>query len=327
MPVCRDVLKNFSNRIDDLETEISRRELEMCPLEAKVFYDDLLSIYKKIIEYEKEMIDDDESQLYNLLEDNRKVHLKTTHLKIKLTKIISSTRSTPLTEAKVEPTDTERNLEPLFKKSKSLIARISLLKPKEDLCPEQAEITQDHLKSLYESFDSNQIEIESQVSGTALDRQLELSKQIQNKVIEFQTTLKKISNSIKPLSMTQMQALQSEQVKSPESEISSSLRSIELKLSNLTDFLESRSSRDETESNINDIYTNVEDNLEISKDIQNKMISLQTTLSKFVDDANQHREKTIPNEKNNTSRINRKIYCHYCGGSSDSGDGCCLWCY
>ncbi|XP_065218557.1 uncharacterized protein LOC135844322 [Planococcus citri] len=290
MVVYRVVFRNLSNRIDDLEKEISRREREMCPLEAKVLYDDLLSVYEKITEYENQMVKTltHSFDLGDWLDDNRKTHLKMTNLKIKLTKIISSAQSTPSTEAKVKPigsatisiespTNTRPNLEQLFKKSESLIARISSLKPKEDLCPEQAEIMQDHLKSLYESFNSNQIEIESQVSGTALDRQLEISMQTQNKVIEFQTTFKKISTSIIPSSLTQIQALQSNEIKSPESE--SSLRSIELKLSNLTDFLESRSSiRDETESNINDIYTYVEDNLEISKDIQNKIISLQTTL-------------------------------------------------
>ncbi|XP_065218099.1 uncharacterized protein LOC135843960 [Planococcus citri] len=276
---------NLSDRILNLEKQILEREHEMCAAEAKISYEDLISVHEKLVEHENKYYTTSNgySSTSSLATDMRETHLKTTNLKIKLSKIISSFESKSSAEARV-------SLDLLFQKRESLIKRMSLLEPKEDLSPEKAEVMYNHLNSLYESFNSNQTEIESQVSGGELDSQMEIFQQIQNQVIELQAKFKKIFAPIElSSSSTQSEALQSEQIES--SEFESSLRSIELKLSNLTDLLESRSSRgeSETENNINDITTHLEDNSELSKDIEEKIVCLQATLNKFVD-GNEQRE-------------------------------------
>ncbi|XP_065217881.1 uncharacterized protein LOC135843794 [Planococcus citri] len=291
---------DLSYRIHDLEKQISEREHKMCANEAKIFYEDLISVHETLVEHENQLKTtcDGYTSTDYFAKDMRKTHLMTTNLKIKLTKILSSFESKSSTEARV-------NLDLLFQKRESLMKRISSLESTEDLCSEKAEVMSNHLNLLYESFDSNQTEIESQVRGGVLDSEMEISEQVQNKVIELQAKFKKIFAPIELSSSSiQSEALQSEQIKL--SELESSLRSIELKLSNLTDLLESRSSRDETESNINDVYTHLEDNSEISKDIQNKIISLQTTLNESIV-VNKNHEKNALNKLDKILEFNGRF--------------------
>ncbi|XP_065218128.1 uncharacterized protein LOC135843981 [Planococcus citri] len=270
-----------------------------CAIKAEVLYSHLSQLYDSFTsnQIQIEAGTDDDTLLDNQRKITREIQQKVIDFQTKLKKIMQPIASTSSTESNINidhsiqptPIDTRANLDSLFQKRESLIKRISLLEPKEDLSPEKAEAMYNHLDSLYESFNSNQTEIESRVSGPILASQLRISEQIQNKMIELRAKLKQIFAPIKlSSSSTQSEALQSEQIKL--SEFEGSLRSIELKLTNLMDFLESRSSGDETESHINDMYTYLEDNSELSKDILTKIVSLQTTLNESIN-ANKHHEK------------------------------------
>ncbi|XP_065216655.1 paramyosin-like isoform X2 [Planococcus citri] len=272
---------------------------DICAIKAEVLHNHLSQLYDSFIsnQIQIEAGTDDDTNLDNQQKITTDIQRKVIDFQTKLKKIMQSIASTSSTESNISidrsiqptPIDTTANLDSLFQKRESFIKRISLLEPKEDLSPEKAEAMYNHLDSLYESFNANQTEIESRVSGPILASQLEISEQIQNKMIKLRAKLKKIFAPIKlSSSSTQSEALQSEQTKSLEFE--SSLRSTDLKLSSLTDLLESRSSRDETESNLNDIFTHLEDTSELSEDIFTKIVSLETTLNESID-ANKHHEK------------------------------------
>ncbi|XP_065216161.1 uncharacterized protein LOC135842568 [Planococcus citri] len=285
----------------------------ICAIKSEVLYNHLTQLYDSFIsnQIQIEAGTDDDTTLDNQQKITTEIQRKVIDFQTKLRKIMQPIASTSSTESNINidrsiqptPIDTRANLDSLFQKRESLIKRMSLLESKDDLSPQKAEVMYNYLDSLYESFNSIQSEVESRVSGPILDSQLEISEQIQNKIIELKAKFKTIIAPIKLLSLsTQSEALQSEQIKSPEFE--SSLRSIEVKLTNLTHFMESRSSRDETESTINDIYTHLEDNSEISKDIQNKIISLQTTLNESID-ANKHHEKNALDKLEKIVEFNR----------------------
>ncbi|XP_065216160.1 uncharacterized protein LOC135842567 [Planococcus citri] len=256
-----------------------------------------------------------ENQLKIATEIQRKVIDLQTTLKKIMQPIVStsSTKSSISMDRSIQPTqtdhDTRVNLDSLFQKRESLIKQMSsFIEPGEDLSPEKAKVMYRHLNSLYESFNSNQTGIESRVSGAILDSQLEISEQIQNKMIELQVKFENFLAPMKRSTSTQSEVLQSEQIKS--SEFESSLRSIELKLTNHMDFLESRSSRDEAESNINDIDIHLEENLEISKNIENRIIHLQGTLNRFVD-ANKHHEKNSLDKLDKILEFNERFEQNY----------------
>ncbi|XP_065219303.1 uncharacterized protein LOC135844852 [Planococcus citri] len=101
------IFSNLSDRIDDLEKEVSERLPEMCAVEAKVSYNNLISVYKEMVEYEtqaKTIADTDRYYLINQLFANRKTHLRVFKLKLKLAKIFSSDES-------ILPTETDTNLD------------------------------------------------------------------------------------------------------------------------------------------------------------------------------------------------------------------------
>ncbi|XP_065217579.1 ankyrin repeat domain-containing protein 26-like [Planococcus citri] len=288
---------------------------DICAIKAEVLYNHLSQLYDSFIsnQIQIEAGTDDDTTLDNQQKITTEIQRKVIDFQTKLKKLMQPIASTSSTESNISidrsiqpiTIDSRADLDSLFQKQESLIKRISSLKP-ENLSREKAEVMYNkHLDSLYESFNANQTEIESRVSGPMLDSQLKISEQVQNNVIELEAKFKKIIAPIKlSSSSTQSEALQSEQIKL--SELESSLRSIELKLSNLTDLLESRSSRDETESNINDVYTHLEDNSEISKDIQNKIISLQTTLNESIV-VNKNHEKNALNKLDKILEFNGRF--------------------
>ncbi|XP_065218492.1 uncharacterized protein LOC135844270 [Planococcus citri] len=277
---------------------------DICAVKAEVMYNHLSQLYNSFIsnQMQTEARVDDGATLENQQKIAKEIQQKVIDFQTKLKKIMQPIASTSTAESKINidhssqptQTDTEANLDSLVKKRESLIERISSLKPEEELSPEKAEIMYNHLNSLYDSFNSNQTEIESQVSGSTLDSQLETSKKIQNEVIDLQTTLKKIFAPIVSPALAQFEISPSEQIKSKELE--SNLQTMRLELSKfITSCNKTLESHENGISRDIDILSSMNDHLKISKEIQTQISSLQITVSKFVN-ANERREKITFNK-------------------------------
>ncbi|XP_065216542.1 uncharacterized protein LOC135842822 [Planococcus citri] len=287
-----------SEEIKSSESKSDPQAIERKLIERTALYYNLMQDYLKIGTF---LVDHPTQK--HLSEEIRQTVLRhQTHME-EMTELVEPKIAAEMAESKFDidfdlssqstSIDNESTLEFLYKKRDSLIEAISLLEPKEDVGPEKAEIMYNHLNSLYESFNSNQTEIETQVSGITLESQFVISRLIRNRVIELQTTFKKIfapiitdTESSKQLEKHTL--IPTSQINSPELE--SELG--EMKLMKLTDLfmslcqtlLKSQSKGDETRNNISDIFTSLNGYVEVSKDIQTKVLSLQNTLSKFIDE-------------------------------------------
>ncbi|XP_065218434.1 uncharacterized protein LOC135844214 [Planococcus citri] len=212
------IFNNLSDRIDDLEKEISERLPEMCAVEAKVSYNNLVLVYKEMIAYEsqaKTIANTDRYHLIKQLSANRKMHLRVFKLKLKLAKIFSPDESTLPTETEmnldniqfINPTkqpETEKNLDSQIQKQSFLVRRIESLELHQDICSTKAEVLNNHISQLYDSFISNQLQIEANLDDDAtLDNQQKIATEIQRKVIDFQTKLRKIMQPIASTSSTE----------------------------------------------------------------------------------------------------------------------------
>ncbi|XP_065217903.1 uncharacterized protein LOC135843814 isoform X2 [Planococcus citri] len=284
---------HFACQITDLENEISKRK-QIGERTAKIFHDHLTSIYENLKQYETQSR---ASAVYNLpitsslnlnLSKLREAYTKVINLRIKLTEMIPSAESTSSTaEAKeVESILTKQpNIKKLFRKQTFLVIQIESLEEQGDICPTKAEVMYDHVSKLYDSFTSNQIQIEQNIDDrAALEIQQNIATDVQAKVIDFQTKLKKIIKSIASTSISQpdetnvnSKIRSSTEYKTPfqpeqtqqSSESENTLRSIDLKLSNLEslykDLLDSQEDtrRSETSTDNNDILDSLYDNLDI----------------------------------------------------------------
>ncbi|XP_065216543.1 uncharacterized protein LOC135842823 [Planococcus citri] len=291
-----------SEQIKSSESKGDLQAMERKLIERTALYYNLMQDYLKIGTF----LEDHPTQKHLSEEIRQTVLRHQTHMD-EMTKLVEPKVAAEMTESKFDIdfdlssqstlTDTESTLEFLYKKRDSLIEAISLLESKQDIGPEKAEIMYNHLNSLYESFNSNQTEIETQVNGITLESQFVISRQIRNRVIELQTTLKKIFAPIivtESSKQLEKQTLPTNEIKSPELE--SELEAIKLKLSDVFNLgqtlLKSQSDGDETRNNIIDISTSLDNHVKISKDIQTKLSSLQKTLSKFIDE-NKHSGEDI----------------------------------
>ncbi|XP_065216656.1 uncharacterized protein LOC135842902 [Planococcus citri] len=272
---------------------------DISAIKAEVLYNHLSQLYDSFIsnQIQIEAGTEDDTILDNQQKITTEIQLKVIDFQTKLKKIMQPIASTSSTESNISidrsiqptPIDTRANLDSLIKKRESLMERISSLKPEEgvNVTPEKAEIIFNHLNSLYYSLNSIQIEIESQVSGSTLDSQLEISNEVQNKVIEFQTAFKKIFAPIVdlPSSSTQFKAFSSEQIKSSEE----------------------NNPQHETEINISDISKSMNDHLKISTtEIQTQITSLQKKLNTLVD-SNQKNEMKNSGKLEKILEINDEI--------------------
>ncbi|XP_065218326.1 uncharacterized protein LOC135844135 [Planococcus citri] len=200
---------DFANQIADLETALSNRQLNA--LEAKIFYDHLTSVYENVKSYETQLKTSNENQsevpsaCFITIRD---IYLNTINLKIKLTKVLSSTESTSASGIiNIEETnatkqsETAKNLDLQLRKQSYLIRQMQSLETQNDICATKAEILYKHLSQLYDMFISNQIQIEANIDddGDSLQNQQKISTKIQQIVIDCQTKLKKI---IKPTEST-----------------------------------------------------------------------------------------------------------------------------
>ena len=113
---------------------------------------------------------------------------KISDLQEKLKKLFESSGS------KVDRNKTIINLDSWFKTQKSLIEQIELIEHQNNLlpCAVKAEMLYNHITRLFDRFISNQLKIEENVHGFALNEQLNISKIILEKVISIQVKLKKI---------------------------------------------------------------------------------------------------------------------------------------
>ncbi|XP_065217884.1 uncharacterized protein LOC135843797 [Planococcus citri] len=262
-------MDDFAGQITDLETEISKQQI--CAIEAKVFYDHLKSIYKKISLYEEIQMTKNLHQpmpRHHFTNSNtfREIYSRVITLKIKLEKILFS-KETKADEdesnSNKKQSESAKNLDSQIKKQNFLINKIESLKIVHgDISSTKAEIIYSHLFQLYDLFIANQMQIEASVDGgVILDNQQKIATEIQWKVIDFQTKLKEIMKLIAPTSSNESEinidhstrpsfkdaavnlksfmnssnqfkkTSQSEQTQS--SELESTLQSIQLKLSNL----------------------------------------------------------------------------------------------
>lgn len=263
--ICRDLW----NQIDDLEKETSRRGPTMSPLEAKLFYDILTSIYDKVIAHETEVekVLTDNKLLEHAQDSYRYTRMKADDLKTKLTEIFSTDESSSSTQtntntqsSSTQLVETAKILDSQIRKQTFLIRQIDSLEINDDTSAIKAGIIYSHLTQLYDSFISNQIEIEANLKdeGVISNEQQKITKETQQKVIDLQTKLKQIS------SKTQSPAFQSEELKSSESE--SDLRATALQLANfiVSSHNTSESQFDETASNTSNVSISLEQHLELS---------------------------------------------------------------
>ncbi|XP_065217334.1 uncharacterized protein LOC135843391 [Planococcus citri] len=324
-------------QITDLENEISKRK-QIGERAAKIFHDHLTSVYENLKQYETQSR---ASAVYNLpitsslnlsslslnLSKLREAFTKVINLRIKLAEMIPSTESTSSTEAKeVQSILTKQpNIEKLLRKQSFLIIQIESLEEQGDICPTKAEVMYDHVSKLYDSYISNHIQIEENIDDSAtLEIQQKISTDVQAKVIDFQTKLKKIIKSIASTSISQpdeanlnSEIRSSTEYKTPfqpkqtlqSSESENTLRSMNLKLSNLEslyeDLWDSQKNRynEETSTDNSEILDSLNDNLDISKDIKNKMTCLEEAQRKLRED-NERSERNILDKLNQILQMN-----------------------
>lgn len=164
------ILQYFISQFNDLEKEISNRgRARMDKIEAKLFYDHLTSIYEQLIELEIR-IKDGKTGCIRDLETIRPYQLKVIHLKTKLTKIFSLIESeannpTNLTQC----IQTVPELVSQIQKQNFLINFIKSFKIPDDIYTSEAEVLNDQLNQLKDSFVYNQMEIEAIVDGIILE--------------------------------------------------------------------------------------------------------------------------------------------------------------
>ncbi|XP_065216657.1 uncharacterized protein LOC135842903 [Planococcus citri] len=209
------VHKNLKERIDDLRCATLERTTSVSAIEAKIYYDHLISTYERMVACELKIDETsiaDLSTLNQWLQETRPVHKQVVELKVALQNIISSTEATSLPTVnkvddesfKTEPSETEKKLDFHTRKQIFLIRQMESLEIPDDISAVKAEVMYSHLSQLYNSFISNQIQIEASVDDDAtLRNQQQIAKEIQQKVIDFQTKLKKIMQPIASTSLTE----------------------------------------------------------------------------------------------------------------------------
>ncbi|XP_065218901.1 uncharacterized protein LOC135844597 [Planococcus citri] len=236
------ISRDFEGQIADLEAEISNRELK-AP-EAKIFYDHLTLVHRKVCAFETDVKTlqygpgNTNNQLPNCLNAIRKIHLRALNLKIKLTEIMPAIESTSSNETN-EDKQPEAEATKKSEKPKSKTQFVST--------------------SWTESFES----FASSLSESSSESE-ESSSESDSEIIEPKTSSTKTNS-------TELKSV-------------CTLKSIEVKLSNLEslceDILELRSDHDDnwtdTSSSSDD---SIDDTYEQYENIIKKITYLETTQS------------------------------------------------
>ncbi|XP_065217029.1 uncharacterized protein LOC135843178 [Planococcus citri] len=254
--------QNFLIRqIDSVQTNE-----DICPGKAEVLYNHIGRLYDTFIsnQVQIETLVEKDPSLFSQQKITAEVQQKVIDFQTKMNKIITPTASKSPTKFDSDQIDDDEiihtdssDLDVLFKKRESTINRMTSLDQKDNLSPEKAEILYQHLTPLYQSFISDQNEIETLVSGTLLEAQQEISRQIQNKVIELQTTFKKLFAPATSSSTTELKTC-----------------------SDLIALFNELFISDQT-GNGNSRITH-HNQLEISRDIHRKLNCLQSTLNRIL---------------------------------------------
>lgn len=268
------ISKDFEGQIADLENEISNRQVSV--LEAQIYYKHLASIYQKVSAFESEiksMHYGNPHQLSTCLNILRMVYLRAIKLEIKLREILSTVEcSTPPIKTMV------------FGRSSQ--AKESTTSEPVPVGPQSAESA----AAMWWNWPSNINHKQSAKDGLA--------------------TIAEFSNESK--------TPQSKQTESPEPESTAVQQSLVLKLSDLETRLQSHLDRldeqaqygydeydtTETGNNTDDILCSLDNNLDVSKEIQSTVSYLEGTLNKFADD-NRQREKNILDKLNELLKANK----------------------
>ena len=193
MPSQVNLTARTAKKINDLELAILKRANDLSAPEARIFYDDLLSAYKEFIEEQTrsfEQLHDNSSNemVHYSLSTSDLLQNKILRLETKLVQFFKPNESNNLKQP-----DFTVNLDSLLQKQKLYVELIESLKPAGDISATEAETRYNHLNSLYESFILNQTEIATLVKdGYSFDSQAAIWKDVQKKVISFQSTFKKI---------------------------------------------------------------------------------------------------------------------------------------
>ncbi|XP_065218795.1 uncharacterized protein LOC135844504 [Planococcus citri] len=275
------ISKDFEGQIADLENEISNRQVSV--LEAQIYYEHLASIYQKVGAFESKIKSihyyGNPHQLSTCLNILRMVYLRAIKLEIRLREILSSA------ECSTTPIKTM-----VFGRSSQ--AKESTTSEPVPVVPQLAEAAAS-AAALWWNLPANIDHKQTAKDGSAF-------------IAEF-------SNESK--------TPQSKQTESPEPESTAVQQSLVLKLSELETRLQSHLDkldeqaaeygngydeydRTETDYNTDEILISLDDNLDVSKEIQSTVSYLEGTLNKFADD-NKQREKTILDKLNELLKANK----------------------
>ncbi|XP_065200679.1 uncharacterized protein LOC135831814 [Planococcus citri] len=188
--------KYFSQMIDSLEptSNLTATEAKVQSKHLQKFYDKFIHIQSKIAALIGDISIDDQVEI------SRNVQQKVRQIETKLEEMTSSNKTIPLTPVgsaiNGHFNQTERPtsdiLDTLFKKQNYLIKQMELIESKKNLGAAEAEILHGHVLQLHDEFVKNQSKIETNVSGSAFDEQLQMSDRILQKVIAVQIKLKGI---------------------------------------------------------------------------------------------------------------------------------------